>query len=243
MFLIRLRSVCSSIVKGTHCMILASPASASTLEILYDIPRFALTVRLKSPSKTENTSVVAPPISTPIKFRCCSDRFHDDADRRRRRHDRRAGHLDQFLVARRLLHACSRNRSCILFRAGARFSAPVLDEILSVSTNAVFSPGSSSLAATHLCTCVDQQELVGRPEAGRGSAADMYSRHFGHMGDRPRPSHRTLRSSGRMVLIRSVFSCGHGHRSTRASMTIAPAVRRAAPLTRHILHDTGHHHL
>ena len=51
-------------------MILASPASASTLEILYDIPRFALTVRLNSPSKTENTSVVAPPISTPIKFKC-----------------------------------------------------------------------------------------------------------------------------------------------------------------------------
>ncbi len=29
------------------------------------MPRFALTVRLKTPSKTENTSVVAPPMSTP----------------------------------------------------------------------------------------------------------------------------------------------------------------------------------
>ena len=31
------------------------------------------------------------------------DRFHDDADRRRRRHDGRAGHVDEFLIARRLL--------------------------------------------------------------------------------------------------------------------------------------------
>jgi hypothetical protein len=51
---------------GTQRRMFARPASASTFETLYDIPRFALTVRLKIPWNTEKTSVVAPPMSTPI---------------------------------------------------------------------------------------------------------------------------------------------------------------------------------
>jgi hypothetical protein len=55
---------------------------------------------------TEKTSVVAPPISTPIRLMHSpfGDGLHDDADRRRGRHDGRAGHLDQFLIAGSLLH-------------------------------------------------------------------------------------------------------------------------------------------
>ena len=64
----RSRSSAASRSNGTQRWIAGSPASASTFDTEYDMPRLADTVRLKMPSNTLNTSVVAPPMSTPTTW-------------------------------------------------------------------------------------------------------------------------------------------------------------------------------
>ena len=84
------------------------------------MPRLALTVRLNTPLNTENTSVVAPPISTPIRLipSRLAIALHDHADCGGSRHDGRTSHVDELLVTRRLLHDVFEKQIVDLIPAG-----------------------------------------------------------------------------------------------------------------------------
>ena len=176
------------------------------------------------------------------------DRFHDHADRRRRRHDRRTGHLDQFLVARRLLHD--------MFEKQVVNLVPRRREILPLQhrTNVIGQHQRGFLAQDllHLrlrvfVSRVNQRELVGRPEPGTWLRRRNVLRHLDHMGDRA-----TVRPAGHQDHVRP-----HRPNALDLFMRQPAVVRRQhiddngarpkrGPLRafpRHILHHPGHHHL
>ena len=176
------------------------------------------------------------------------DRFHDHADRRRRRHDRGTGHLDQLLVARRLLHDMF-EKQIVNLVPGRREILPFehRTDVVGQHQRSLLAKNLLHLRLRVFIARVDQRELVGGSEPRARLRGCNVLGHLDHVGDRA-----AVRPAGHQNHV------GPHRANTLDLFMRQPAVvrrehvddDRARPergplraFAGHVLHHPGHHHL